>query len=176
MTGARQPMAVHCGDCGHDWAIAMLPLNLSIAGRLKGRCPLCGSKNQLMGFKPVESAVGELDQWLHRNDTGTSSLTIFSVLAARPDVLAGRRGDVPYDTSDFGRCYRLLKIAPGWRERLGEVAAVYPKWAPLVAAWDELTVLYEACVDRGGIKIGAHPTAPCVQFYARISELLEGNR
>jgi hypothetical protein len=136
-------MAVHCVDCGHDWAIAMLPLSAAVVGRLKGRCPACGSRNQNMGFKPVASAAGELDQWLGRHDTGTSSLTIFSVLAGRPDVLAGRRGDIPYDPSDFGRCYRLLKIAPEWRARLGEVAAVYPKWAPFVRAWDLLTETYE---------------------------------
>ena len=60
--------------------------------------------------------------------------------------------DIPYDSDDFGRCYRLLKAVPEWRGRLSEVAAVLPKWAPLVERWDELEDLYETslkqCTDR----------------------------
>ena len=58
--------------------------------------------------------------------------------------------DTPSDPDDFGRCYRLLAKFPEWRQRMPEVAAQYPKWGPMVAAWDELTELYEQCCDEGG--------------------------
>jgi hypothetical protein len=53
-------------------------------------------------------------------------------------------GGRPYDPDDFGRCYRLLALAPEWRARIAEMAAYGDEWAALSAAWDELTALYEA--------------------------------
>jgi hypothetical protein len=50
---------------------------------------------------------------------------------------------VPRDPADFGRCYRLLKVMPSWRDRLSEVSAQFPAWKSLVDTWDELTALYE---------------------------------
>lgn len=80
--------------------------------------------------------------WLMSGDTGTSSKTICSVMTGSDTPKFGP--DVPHDADDFGRCYRLLQLFPDWRRRLPEVAAVHPKWGPMVAAWDELTALYEA--------------------------------
>jgi hypothetical protein len=83
--------------------------------------------------------------WIVGEDTGISSRTIWAVMmGVRPE-----RANVPIDPADFGRCYRLLKVAPEWRERLGEVAEAYPIWGPMVAAWDELEVMYEAAVATG---------------------------
>jgi hypothetical protein len=85
--------------------------------------------------------------WLMSRDTGISSKTICSVLTGSkaPDW-----HDTPGDPDDFGRCYRLLALFPDWRARMPEVAAKYPKWGPMVAAWDELTALYEQCSDKDG--------------------------
>jgi hypothetical protein len=80
-------------------------------------------------------------QWRAGHDVGISSSTIAHVFA-RTGIVGGR-ADVPYDPDDFGRCYRLLKLFPTWRSRLDEVAARYPAWTALVAAWDELTALFE---------------------------------
>jgi hypothetical protein len=80
------------------------------------------------------------EAWICGCDTGISSRTIFAVMRGTRPEFAG----IPYDAVDFGRCYRLLQRIPAWRSRLGEVAAVYPKWAPLVERWDELTTLFEA--------------------------------
>lgn len=83
---------------------------------------------------------GVEEAWICGCDTGTSSKTIFAVMrGTTPD-----HADIPYDPDDFGRCYRLLKLVPAWRPRLGEVAAKYPKWSGLVEHWDELTSLFEA--------------------------------
>jgi hypothetical protein len=81
--------------------------------------------------------------WLLSCDCGTSSLTIYSVLA-RADVLRGSTPSPPHDADDFGRCHRLLKRFPEWRQRLIEVASVYPSWLKPVARWDELAALFEA--------------------------------
>lgn len=84
--------------------------------------------------------------WLLSGDTGISSETICAVMVGA----TARRVDIPYDTDDFGRCYRLLTLFPEWRARLPEVAKRFPKWGPMVMAWDELTSLYERLCDPDG--------------------------
>lgn len=95
--------------------------------------------------------------WLRSWDTGISSETIWRVLMHETP----RYVDIPHDPADFGRCYRLLKAVPSWRERLTEVAAAVPKWRPFVAAWDELTALYEQEL----------PSGVCPLLYRRMREL-----
>jgi hypothetical protein len=83
-----------------------------------------------------------LERWFHGTDTGTSSLTIAHVLGGTP---APRTGfSHPYDPDDLGRCLRLVRLM-GWRDRLPEVAARFPRspWPRLVDAWDELAALYD---------------------------------
>jgi hypothetical protein len=99
------------------------------------------------------------DAWICGCDTGTSSKTIFSVMTGSPTG----RADIPYDPDDFGRCYRLLKLIPEWRQRLGEVSEKYSKWIPLVEHWDELTDLYESGLSKDD----------CHKLYTRMQELLK---
>jgi len=87
--------------------------------------------------------------WVCGTDTGISSKTIFRVLMGeetQPGQVMGRWGeseaDVPHDSADFGRCFRLLKKIPEWRERLSEVAIVFPAWSPFVREWEHLEALY----------------------------------
>lgn len=106
-------------------------------------------------------------EWLLSGDTGISSKTILSVMTG--SAMSGPfRPDIPYDPSDFGRCYRLLQKFPEWRERLPEVAATYPIWGPMVAAWDELTKLYEQELENEDGK------AP--MLYARMKTLVDEGR
>lgn len=123
--------------------------------------------------KAKAEANGDAElEWVNGSDTGISSLTIFSVLSEgnrhRALSLLGRwpmdaLPDVPHDPSDFGRCYRLLKLFPAWRTRLGEVARKHQAWAPFVAAWPELEALFEQ-ESRSGM-------AP--KLYARMQMLRE---
>ena len=92
-------------------------------------------------------------QWLTGTDTGTSSRTIFSVLAKHGYV--ERRPDVPHDPSDFGRCFHLLELFPEWKPRLHEVAERYPAWQPLVREWPTLTELW----------LEESPTSSCPKLY-----------
>lgn len=91
-------------------------------------------------------------EWLLSGDTGVSSKTIFLVMTGSFGAI-GREWyshDTPSDPDDFGRCYRLLKHFPEWRERLSEVALHFPKWGPMVAAWDDLTAMYERISEPDG--------------------------
>lgn len=63
---------------------------------------------------------------------------------AEKGLSSGGVYDIPHDPQDFGRCYRLLGHFPEWRERLAEMAEVFPKWGPLVESWPELESLWEA--------------------------------
>lgn len=78
-------------------------------------------------------------QWVVGRDTGTSSMTIWSVMM----MVEPRSHDTPADPDDFGRCYRLLQLIPRWRKHLRLVARRYPAWAPMVREWDALTAMYE---------------------------------
>lgn len=157
----RDPLWVHCEGCSHEWICAYLPMEVGrMAKLMKAPCPMCGeSKHTRLGQIPKETPEGDPIAWVNNGDTGTSSLTIWSVMMGRPS----QRADIPYDPSDFGRCYRLLCIMPSWRSRLAEVATAHPKWRPFVDSWDELTALYEA----------EEPSGRCPKLYERMQELRE---
>ena len=79
-------------------------------------------------------------EWFVTGDTG-----IFS--EAMVDRFMGidtkrNYGDHPHDSSDFGRCYRLLEAVPEFKNRISEMATRSNEWAALVYHWDELTELY----------------------------------
>ena len=163
----KEPLTVHCKKCQHEWALGFLPLPADQIGKLaKARCPACNSKDVLIGPQPKETGDGDWQAWIRNGDTGVSSETIWSVMTGCPV----RYADIPYDPSDFGRCYRLLKIMPSWRARLPKVAERYPKWGPMVEAWEELTALYEDELANGPIERGER-SAP--KTYKRMLELRE---
>ncbi len=156
----RKPMTVHCSACEHEWAPIYLPAPAAIVAKVMKAnrlCPRCFGKEIRMGAFPRATAEGDPIAWLTNGDTGMSSMTIWSVMMGRKS----NDPSVPWDPSDFGRCYRLLRVMPSWRQRLPEVAAKHPAWTGLVKAWDELTALYEEELPRG--------TAP--KLYARIKHL-----
>lgn len=162
------PITVHCDKCGHERELCSTPVAIDVfAAVCKLPCAKCGSKKHLrVGPKPKPTADGDAIGWLSNGDTGISSETIWSVMMGRP--VKERHWNMPRDPDDFGRCYRLLKIMPSWRERLPEVSAKFPGWKPLVDAWDELTALYEQEVPNH------HGRAP--KLYERMQVLLERDR
>jgi hypothetical protein len=169
MSEQKHPQYLHCEACRVEWIAAYLPMEAGLVGRIiKGsRCPMCGgTKDRRMGQLTNPTGDGDAEGWVGNGDTGTSSLTIWAVLMRR--VSPHGHMDIPYDPDDFGRCYRLLKVMPSWRERLAEVAAVCPQWAPFVEAWGELTALYEDELENGPVTKGVR-MAP--RLYARMREL-----
>lgn len=95
--------------------------------------------------------------WLKSWDTGQSSLTIYGFMDSGRTINVS----VPHDPADFGRCYRLLKVAPAWRARMWEMGAEIPAWSKLCDAWSELETLFEE----------ESPSGECPKLYARIQEL-----
>jgi hypothetical protein len=89
------------------------------------------------------------EQWLAGTDTGISSCVIYGSLHNPNGYVRSFSPSPPMDPSDFGRCYRLLKLFPHWLARLGEVATKHPAWAPFVREWDLLTELYEQEIPSG---------------------------
>lgn len=100
-------------------------------------------------------------EWMLGNDTGMSSKTICAVMTGN----AMSRPEIPYDPSDFGRCYRLLNHFPEWKERMPEMAEAHGIWGPMVEAWDELTALYEEEIQS---EAGRAPN-----LYARMQEIVD---
>ena len=96
-------------------------------------------------------------EWYRSYQTGISSETIFEVMTGIPV----RRHDMPYDPSDFSRCYELLERFPEWKPRLHEVSARFPRWKGLIDNWDKLTELYEE----------EKPTGEAPKLYKLIDEL-----
>lgn len=102
---------------------------------------LIGARN-LTSPRPMQLVPKELLAWMTGDYTGASSTTIAHVLSGVSQSTPCLRGSTPFDSADFGRCVQLLEIFPEWRNRLHEVAAVYPKWGPIVFRWDELAQLW----------------------------------
>ena len=99
-----------------------------------------------------------VDEWYRGFDTGTSSKAIYRQMQRFPQL---DPHSWPRDPDDFGRCYRLLALAPEWRARIVEMAQHGPEWRALGLAWDELTALYEEEL----------PSGICPKLYARMHEL-----
>lgn len=92
--------------------------------------------------------------WIATGSVGVSSECMALWLAF------GERSQMPLepaDPDDLDRCLRLLKAAPGLRERLPKMAEVSPRWAALMARWDEV----ETChLDEVGLGWTKARTAP----------------
>lgn len=84
-------------------------------------------------------------EWWCCGDTGTSSEAIVFVMCGLSPKMILKNGWTPYphDFGDFKRCYELLKIFPGWRQRINEMGCLGKIWTQLAAAWSELENLYK---------------------------------
>ena len=161
-----------CEHCGERYAMAMpAPMDIYCAamrafGKSHRRCKLSPGYAVVRLFRAfkrwLELRPGVLapSEWMRGDDTGISSKTIWRVMMEARTL--SDSNDVPHDPDDFGRCHRLLERFPKWRARLGEVAAIFPAWAPLVREWNALTVLY----------LHERPGGACPLLYARMQTLL----
>jgi len=82
-------------------------------------------------------------QWLANGERGVSSNTIFTHMTGI-EATNGWGHDVPHDPADLRRCRLLLErcpeFMPQFREHMGKAS---PKWAALVARWDELCAVMD---------------------------------
>jgi hypothetical protein len=103
------------------------------------------------------------DEWLNTGERGTSSETIFEVMADHALGMKNWGWSTPQDPSDFYRCYTLLQLFPEWKSELHKVADKHPNWKPIIDNWDELCYLLEEELQRADGK------AP--KLYRRLTEL-----
>lgn len=176
-TGEKTPQFVHCQKCQHEWIAVWLPMDADKAAkvlRAASACQMCGEDGVKMGKYPHPTPQGDPVAWLTGGDTGTSSKTIWFVMMGRESTERYFWPSPPSDPSDFGRCHRLLRLMPSWRQRLPEVSAKYPKWQGLVEHWDELTSLYEDELANG--QKNKHGERMATKTYERMKQLLGETR
>ena len=97
---------------------------------------------------PEADVMTRLEWWVNEsNDRGVSSFTIAHAIGKVPWTAFSKNGgwyaDAPYDSDDFGRCFRLLQLIPEWHDRLPEVVQYCPRFKPIIALWNELCRLYK---------------------------------
>ena len=137
--------SAHCQRCGEG---LRLRLPVKVATWIAVANAFADAHADCVDTGRIEPETNDPMAWLAGRDTGTSSRTIWYVMMQQTRPI-GERADYPWDPADFGRCYRLLKLFPPWRDRLPEVAAAYPTWGPLVREWNRLEALYEEELPTG---------------------------
>jgi hypothetical protein len=140
VAGGNSEEAAHCTRCGEGLVLGTQRLDVFLAATdafIKAHLHCKEGEYH----PPVP---GSLHEWARSRDTGTSSLTIYSIVTGVPSPHG--RYDVPHDPADFGRCYRFLKLFPDCIEALPIVAQRVPQWVPFVREWDRLTAMYEAAL------------------------------
>lgn len=90
----------------------------------------------------MSTEIERAAEWLLSDDTGMSSKALCARMMGGKPKMDGF--NYPSDPSDFGRCYRLLKLIPEWRARLHEMSDCGPYWKALVEQWDAIEASYLA--------------------------------
>jgi len=113
------------------------------------------------------------EQWIINGEVGTSSKTIWAVMMGA--VLKSRKDswdyDVPHDPDDFSRCWKLLVLFPQWKERLPEVARIFPAWVGIVREWNKLTNMFE-----GNLKSNPNGYGYSKEMYDFLQTLIDEGR
>lgn len=111
-------------------------------------------------FTLSAEAIAKIAQWFANGDTGTSSETM-ALIAMGAKKSDKTRFDAPYDTADFGRCYRLVQSVPELQNHFGLIGRRVGTFKNILANWQELVELYERDLPKGR----------CEDLYRRIKEL-----
>lgn len=95
--------------------------------------------------------------WINGRDTGSSSKSLFfflDLISENVEITTFNipcssfvnpyrvSFDIPYDSSDFGRCYRMLQSIPEFYESLNKIPKILPAWKPYIENWSSLERLY----------------------------------
>lgn len=111
-------------------------------------------------FVISEDSKQKIIEWMFDGRTGVSSETMAAIALG-----VKKRGafgfDAPHDPSDFGRCYNLVKDVPEVKLAFGDISKKVPKFAGILANWEELCYLYERDFASGKSQ----------DLYARIKDL-----
>lgn len=109
-------------------------------------------------------------QWLANGESGMSSKAMALYLGF--GVIGDDAGrSHPLDPSDFNRCVKLLRKAPGLVKKLPDLAKLSPQWKRLAAAWSKLEASLESEV---GPDWSANRSAAAPLTYAMMKKILDG--
>lgn len=144
MVGGAPGDSAHCTRCGEGLNIG-LPIRIEVW--IAATKAFVKAHKDCVPGQYFEKPAVTPEEWARGRDTGVSSLTIYAAITGRDTNMPW---NIPYDPSDFGRCYRLLKLFPSWRAQLHKVVGICQEWAPFVQHWDELTKIYEEELPNGG--------------------------
>ena len=134
VAGGAVGEAGHCERCGEGLKIGTQRLEVAIAAmKAFARCHARCQKGRYTELAPT------LAEWPTSRDTGISSATIYQVFTGHTVY---REAGTPRDLADFGRCYRLLRLAPEWEHHLSEVVRAFPEWFPFIREWPRLGEMY----------------------------------
>lgn len=136
--GGKPGEVGHCTRCGQGLTVSLPQPLYIMAACMKA---FAEHHEKCEPGKYVEKPTKTPAEWADGRDTGTSSLTIYAAMTGMSNPHEYHAP--PRDPSDFGRCYRLLKLFPSWRERLDSVSAICPEFKPFIENWDKLTQMYE---------------------------------
>lgn len=173
-----------CLHCGETYKVNMpIPIGLLAAlnktwgkdhrtHKLTARgklCHYCLTFGHPSAECPKLDYHGDWEAWVRGPDTGMSSLVLCATIVGRAEfarcfpTTSNELGTHhPHDPEDFGRCYRLLKAIPGFRELVGRAARLGGAWECLVSHWDELEALYEEEL----------PTGAAPKLYERMQQII----
>jgi hypothetical protein len=148
VAGGKQGEIGHCERCGVGLELNMPQPLLIVTAAMKAFTTIHKGCRDTGRTEPRPMSPTE---WRNGRDTGISSLTIYSVVTGFPSP--HECYNPPRDPSDFGRCYRLLKLFPDWLKSMPAVADRYPAWKPFVREWEKLTTMYEKALatDDGNV-------------------------
>lgn len=148
--------ALVCNRCGSRYEMGLpMPIYLltaTLEAWTKHHRDCQGNRSAMREARSVHD-------WITSDDTGISSKAIWAhMMGRRPS-----NPTHPWDPADFGRCYRLLALAPEWEARMPEMAKYSDVWGRLGAAWPELKALYEEEL----------PSGTCPKLYQRMKDLID---
>lgn len=114
---------------------------------------------------PEQKSEKERAQWwLQNGERGTSSETIWGRMMG---TIIAKREDIPYDSDDFSRCYKLLQAVPEWRAKMGVMRDVSENWSRLVDNWDKLTDMYERIL-KGEKDVGMYKFMDSIRIHQTV--------
>lgn len=80
--------------------------------------------------------------WFFTGHVGSSSKTMAAIAVDQEEVMFGF--DRPHDSSDFYRCYELVKAVPEIKDHFDKIKERCPEFGPILDRWDELCELFDA--------------------------------
>lgn len=102
-----------------------------------------GTREEIKGRYADLSA--QASEWLATGKRGLSSEAMFShLLGVQLWDCERNRTAYPHDPDDMRRCRLLIEAVPEVERRFKQMADLSPKWAALVAAWDEICEMMDA--------------------------------